>query len=309
MEKKGIILALWSYLLFTISDAGSKLLEGQVDPFEAAFMAGLMGTVAIPFVRKPHESYINVFGFSHFFIWLVRAVSVALCTFLCVVAFTKLSMPEAMALLFLLPLFVNIIALVFLNEKVSLSKWIALIIGFIGTLVVLRPESRPFGIGHLAAIGGAFCTGTSWAVFRATDKKKGGLVTKPSRLSLYGAGVIGPIIIDGILMLPHWTIPTPIQWVYLSIYGFLAAAGQLLMMIAAEYAEANTIALPQYSQMIWTVIFSYVIFHQPIDNIAFLGIGIILLSGYLTWRSGRSLVKAPLPPIAHQIQKTLEASE
>lgn len=309
MEKKGITIALIAYLAFTISDAGSKLLDGKINAFEIAFLGGVIAAPAIPLMRKPHESYLNIFGFSDFKIWLIRAVCVALCTFFSVVAFTRLPMTEAMALLFLLPFFVNLIALIFLHEKISFAKWVALIIGFIGTVIILRPGIRPLGVGHLAALAGAFCTGASWAVFRATNKKKGGLVTKPSRLSLYSASVVGPIVIDGAMTWNSWVTPTALQWFYLLIYGLFAAWGQIMMMIAAEYAEANTIALPQYSQMVWTVIFSYLVFHQPVDFISFVGIAVIFLSGYLTWRSGRKLVTAPLPPIANQIEKTLEAEE
>ena len=66
-------------------------------------------------------------------------------------------------------------------------------------------------------------------------------------------------------------------------YGFLAALGQLLMMMATARAPANRVALPQYSQMIWAVAFSYFLFHQPLDGWTFVGIVVVTLSGMLGW--------------------------
>jgi S-adenosylmethionine uptake transporter len=92
-------------------------------------------------------------------------------------------------------------------------------------------------------------------------------------------------------MLPSWITPDLLQIAYLLVYGLLMALGQVLIMLAVQYAPASQIAVPQYSQMIWALMFSYLVFHQPVDAMSFLGIGLIIVAGLLTW--ARERIKLP----------------
>ncbi|RZJ83066.1 MAG: hypothetical protein EOO64_06800 [Massilia sp.] len=111
------------------------------------------------------------------------------------------------------------------------------------------------------------------------------------RISLFGAGLLGALVLNGILMLPSWITPDLLQIAYLLVYGLLMALGQVLIMLAVQYAPASQIAVPQYSQMIWALMFSYLVFHQPVDAMSFLGIGLIIVAGLLTW--ARERIKLP----------------
>ncbi|MBV1833616.1 DMT family transporter [Novacetimonas pomaceti] len=277
----GMMLAFAAYSSFSVSDAYSKLLAGQLDPFEVAFSGGVFGFLIIPFIRKKNESYLDIFSPQRPAMWLVRAIATFVATAASVEAFMLLPMPEALSLMFLMPLFVTILSVSLLKEKVSSWAWASVILGFIGVLIVLRPGMRALHLGHLCALVAAVANAVGVIAYRLAG-------TNTPRLSLFGSSLFGPLVGDGLLMLGHAHWPHGLKtWFFLFGYGFLAALGQLLMMMATARAPANRVALPQYSQMLWAVAFSYFLFHQSLDGWTFVGITVVTFSGMLNWMRQR----------------------
>jgi drug/metabolite transporter (DMT)-like permease len=141
---------------------------------------------------------------------------------------------------------------------------------------VLRPGFRELSIGHLGALAGGMGGAVGIIIFRVMGKSE-------KRISLYTSGLVGPIVICGALMLPTYQAPDTMQWVYLAGYGLLAALANILLMLAANHAPASAIASPQYSQMIWAILFGYFVFHDHIDMAMLIGIVLIVISGLFTF--------------------------
>ncbi|WP_395370468.1 DMT family transporter [Komagataeibacter diospyri] len=281
----GMMLAFAAFASFSISDAYSKLLAGQIDPFEVAFSGGVFGLLLIPFIRGKNESYRDLIVIRQPVMWLVRAVSTFAATAASVEAFMLLPMPEAFSLIFLMPLFVTILSVLLLREKVSTLGWLSVIVGFVGVLIVLRPGLRALQFGHLCALISAVANAVGVIAYRLSGKNT-------PRLSMFSSSLCGPLLGNGILMLAHASWPQGATvWMFLFGYGFLAALGQLLMMMAATRATASAIALPQYSQMLWAVAFSFYVFHEPLDNWTFVGIAVIVASGLYKWAYPRAITK------------------
>ena len=273
----GMALAFGAYSAFAISDAFSKLLDGSLDPFEVAFFGGVFGFLVLPFIRKSNESYLDIVRPKLRGMWLLRAICVFVATAASVEAFMLLSMPEALSITFLMPLFVTILSVVLLKEKVTFWAWLAVALGFAGVLIVLRPGMRPLNLGHLCALLAACANAGSVIAYRIASKET-------VRLSLFGSSLMGALVGNGLLMLAHATWPSSTKiWFYLFGYGSLAALGQLCMMLATARAPANRVALPQYSQMAWGVALSYFLFKQPLDRWTFVGIAVLTASGMLNW--------------------------
>lgn len=273
----GMALAFGAYAAFAISDAFSKLLDGSLDPFEVAFFGGVFGCLILPFIRKPHESYLDIVRPKFRGMWLLRAMCVFVATAASVEAFMLLSMPEALSITFLMPLFVTILSVILLKEKVTIWAWLAVALGFAGVLIVLRPGMRPLNLGHLCAFLAACANAGSVIAYRLASKET-------VRLSLFGSSLMGALVGNGLLMIAHAKWPAhPKIWIFLFGYGFLTALGQLCMMLATARAPANRVALPQYSQMAWGVALSYLVFKQPIDRWTFIGIAVLTASGLLNW--------------------------
>jgi drug/metabolite transporter (DMT)-like permease len=184
-------------------------------------------------------------------------------------------MAEAFCLLFLLPSFVTILSVIFLGEDVRWQRWAAVVVGFIGVLIVLRPGFRELSAGHLAAAIGGLVAAISIVIMRKMGPAE-------KRLSLYGAALLGTLAVSGILMLSEMVVPTPRQWLFIASYGLLGGAGNVMLMTAARLAPANLVAPPQYSQMLWAIAFGYLIFDDAIDLAMAAGIVLIICSGLLT---------------------------
>lgn len=273
---KGVLLGFMAFAAFAISDAFVKSLRGSLPAYEAVFFGATLGLTALPFIKGPGDRWRDVVLARRPGLWLVRAAASAIGSIAAVIAFTALPMAEAFALIFLLPIFVTILSVLVLKEHVGWRRWSAVVAGFVGVLVVLRPGFRALGIGHLAAIVCGLAGAVSMIALRLSGSHE-------KRVTLYGAGMIGSMLVAGLLMLADFRWPSLAQWGLLLGYGLLAALASVLLMLATQKAPANHVAPTQYSQMLWAVLFGYVLFHDRLDWPMAIGIAIILGAGLFTF--------------------------
>ena len=272
---KGILLGFACFAAYAISDAFVKSLRGAIPAYEAVFIGALLGLLALPFIRKQGDRLHHAVTASRPGLWWLRAACGAVSNIASVTAFTLLPMAEVFALIFLMPIFVTILSVIFLKEQVGWRRWTAVVVGFIGVLVVLRPGFRALGLGHLAALICGFSGAISIVALRLAGPHE-------KRISLYGAGVIGPLLVCGVLMLTHLVWPSPEQWLLVAGYGLLGALGSVLLMLATLLAPANRVAPTQYSQMLWAIGFGYWLFGDPLNWPMLVGIVLILGAGLFT---------------------------
>jgi S-adenosylmethionine uptake transporter len=273
---KGVLLGFMAFAAYALSDAFVKSLRGSLPAYEAVFFGAALGLTALPFIKARSDRWREVLIAQRQGLWLVRAVASTVGSIAAVIAFTALPMAEAFALIFLLPIFVTILSVLVLKEHVGWRRWSAVLAGFVGVLVVLRPGFRVLGIGHLAAI---IC-GLSGAISMIALRLAG---PHEKRITLYGAGMVGSMLLTGVLMLADFRWPTLAQIGLLLGYGLLAALAAVLLMLATQKAPANHVAPTQYSQMLWAVLLGYVLFHDQLDWPMAVGIAIILGAGLFTF--------------------------
>lgn len=273
---KGVLLGFMAFAAYALSDAFVKSLRGSLPAYEAVFFGAAMGLGALPFIKDRGDRWREVLLAKRQGLYLVRAGASAVGSIAAVIAFTALPMAEAFALIFLMPIFVTILSVVILKEHVGWRRWSAVVAGFLGVLVVLRPGFRALGIGHLAAL----VCGLSGAISMIALRLAG---PHEKRVSLFGAGIIGSMAISGVLMLANFHWPQPDQWALLLGYGLLSALGSVLLMLATRLAPANHVAPTQYSQMLWAVLLGYIVFHDQLDWPMAIGIAIILGAGLFTF--------------------------
>ena len=147
-------------------------------------------------------------------------------------------------------------------------------------LIVLRPGIEPFTFGHLSAILGALAAAVTIVILR-------GLGPSETRISLYGAGVIGPVVVSLLIAGPHPVLPTLREFGFVLGYGLLAALGPVLLLLASEQAPASQVAPPQYSQMLWAVALDAALFGIGIDLATIAGSLVIIGSGLFTFERER----------------------
>ena len=183
-----------------------------------------------------------------------------------------ISLAKALTLAFVAPLIVTAFSPIFLSEKVGLRRWLAVIIGFIGSLVVIRPGFVEINLASLAALG----TGVMYGFYLIITRK---LSTSDNPLlTLLLTGVVGAIIIS-IVMPFVWVKPTLNQWSMMAAIGVFACVGHLFLILSLKYADASKLAPFSYFEIITNIIIGYYFFSDFPDNWTFLGLFIIVLSG------------------------------
>ncbi len=187
-------------------------------------------------------------------------------------AISVISLAKALTLAFVAPLIVTAFSPIFLAEKVGLRRWSAVIIGFLGSLVVIRPGFVEINLASVAALG----TGILYGFYLIITRKLS--TTDNPLLTLLLTGVVGAVIIST-LMPFVWVKPTLNQWSMMAAIGVFACIGHLFIILSLKYADASKLAPFSYFEIITNIIIGYYFFGDFPDNWTFLGLFIIVLSG------------------------------
>ena len=183
-----------------------------------------------------------------------------------------ISMAKALTLAFIAPLVTTALSPIILGEKVGIKRWSAVIVGFIGSLVVIRPGLIEFNIATIAALGTGFFYGVYLIITRKLHTVDNPLLT------LLITGVVGAIISS--LFVPIvWINLSQSQWLWLALMGIFACLGHLLLIYSLRYADASKLAPFGYFEIITNIILGYYFFKDFPDLWTFFGLFIIMSSG------------------------------
>ena len=188
-----------------------------------------------------------------------------------------ISLAKALTLAFIAPLIVTILSPLVLGENVGPRRWVAVITGFIGSLIVLRPGFVEINLASVAALGTGFLYGIYLIVTRKLHDSDHPLLT------LLLTGVVGAII--GSMIMPIvWVQPTTIEWCMMFAIGFFASIGHLLLILSLRYADASKLAPFGYFEIITNIIIGYFFFNHFPDSWTFIGLSVIISSGIYIFR-------------------------
>lgn len=272
----GIVVALVAYATFSWSDAAIKALGGGLSVFEIGFFLTLVSGTVI-FIAKPGEERWRDF-WKMKRPWLVqaRALCGLVASILSVVTFTSISLAEAYALIFLAPICVTILSVVALREHVGPWRWAAVVAGFVGVLLAVKPGFRELGLGHLAAFGIAFLAAVIIVLMRS-------LAASEAKSTILGFFILYGLAGNAIgIAATSFTPPTWEQAGILLIAGVFSACGNIGLLRATHLAPANQIAPTMYSQIAWAVVLGFLFFSEKPDLLTLVGLAVIAGSGLLT---------------------------
>ena len=192
----------------------------------------------------------------------------------------RLPLADFAAIGFVGPLFVTALSIPFLGEHVGIRRWSAVIVGFIGVLIVVRPGTSGFEPAALVLIGGSLC----WAMGFIIARKAG--TTTPAIVALIWTALIGlPVSSLGVPFV--WKDPTLVDLLAMVAMGISHLAGQYLLIRAIDYASASILAPITYSQMIWATAIGMFAFGTFPDHWTIVGATVIVGSGLYVWHRER----------------------
>jgi drug/metabolite transporter (DMT)-like permease len=189
-----------------------------------------------------------------------------------------ISMAKALTLAFVAPLITTALSPFFLGEKVGLRRWSAVIIGFIGSMIVIRPGFIEFNLATFAALGTGFFYGIYLIVTRKLHNSDSPLLT------LLLTGIVGAIFAS--FYVPVVWIPLSLnQWLLLALMGVFACLGHFFLILSLKYADASKLAPFSYFEIVTNVTLGYYFFNDFPDYLTWLGLFIIVISGvYISFR-------------------------
>ena len=262
-----------SFMFISANDVILKILVAGLPSWQIMGLRSAFGLVLlIPFIvwqglhgRGPGVTRRPL---AHLFRALLSAVSI----FTYFEALRELDLPVATSILFVTPFFVVILSALFLKEKVSANRWIAVAIGFVGAMVVIQPSPSGISPAAIVALASAATWGASMVAIR-------NLVKTESTLTVILYFNLFICLVATGLALPGW-VPVPMKT--LGVIAAVAAiqlAAQVFMMIAFRFASASVTAPVQYSQLIWSVLSGWFVFSVLPGPAVILGAAIIVASG------------------------------
>ena len=268
---KAIVFNLLAWVMLPVMDGFAKYLSADLPVLQitwARYFFTVVFTLPVMF-----------FFYNKQLVWtdkpklqFVRGI-ILLCANICFFyAISVISLAKALTLAFIAPLIVTAFSPIILGEKVGFRRWTAVIIGFIGSLVVIRPGFVELNLASFAALG----TGVMYGFYLIITRKLS--ISDNPLLTLLLTGLVGLVIISSVIPF-IWVKPTLNQWSMMAGIGVFACIGHLFLILSLKYADASKLAPFSYFEIITNIIIGYYFFNNFPDNWTFLGLFIIILSG------------------------------
>ena len=277
-----------SVLFFSLMDAGLKALSTHYPPFQ---IAALRGASSLPFVLVWALATVGPMRLLQvrWSLHLMRGVMGVLMMAAFVYALRTLPLSTAYTIFFVAPLLITALSVPVLGMKVGPRRWIAIAIGFVGVLVVLRPTGEGVmtlaGLAVLLSALGYSVSAITVRVLARTDSTQAIVVWLLAFIAL-GAGA---------LALPDWRpVAGTDVWLIAGI-GVAGALGQYTVTEAFRQGEASLIAPLEYTALFWGLILDWSLWQIQPDGVTWVGAAIIVFSGLYLLRRERVHMEAERP--------------
>lgn len=270
-------LMLLATLTFTIMHAAIKYLATQsvadgnpLHPMVIAFFRILFGMIVIvPFIMRDGW---GLFRTRRFGMLGLRAALNASAMLMFFTALSLTSLTAVTALGFTAPIFATVLGMVLFRETVGWRRWLAIIVGFGGTLVVLRPSVGSVGVGDLLVLAAAIQWGFVMMVVKDLGKTESSVT-----ITAYMSLMMAPLTLIPALFV--WSWPNLPQLLVLAVIGVLGGCAQMALAQALKLAATHVIMPFEFTRLIWAGILSALIFAQIPDLATWIGGAIIFAAG------------------------------
>lgn len=272
----GIFWMLLTGLCFVAVTATVKMVGTQVPAIQSGFLRYALGLVfLIPMLPSVRRATVDrrLKG-----IFLARGAAHALAVSLWFFAMTRIPIADVTALNYLNPVYVILLAVMFLGERLGPYRIAAVVIAFVGTFVIIRPGFREIDLGHVTML----VTAIAMAVSYFLAKLASGRVS--AEVVVFYLSLVVPIILAPLA----WYVWVPVTWSdvgWLFLCAFFATMGHYMMTLAFRAAPLAVTQPVSFLQLVWATALGVFVFGEPADVFVIAGGGMIIASvSFITWR-------------------------
>jgi drug/metabolite transporter (DMT)-like permease len=280
----GILLQIFAMLCFTMQGAFVRYVGDRFPVGEVVFARSLFGLIPLALWLLWQGKFLSMWRTSNLRAHITRGIvnlSGMFCNF---AGLARIPLADATALGYATPLFTVILAAAFLGEVVRMWRWLAVLVGFAGVLLMLSPYvgqgtyNETAALGAVFALSAAFLFGVAMTQIRHMAAKE----TTGALVFFYSAIGIGVSLVT----IPWgWVMPSGFDAIALVVLGILGGMAQILMTESFRHAAAAVLAPFAYTSMIWAVTIGYFWFGEVPAMIVLAGAAIVIGSGlFVIWR-------------------------
>lgn len=280
---RGTALMLGSVVCFALMAVTIRLASEQLHAFQIAFFRNLFGLVfTVPLILRAGVGLLRTDRISLYFLRCVTGLCAMLTGFW---ALVHLPLAQAIALSYTTPLFVTILAVLVLGEVVRARRWTAVAIGFVGVLVILRPDATGLQFAALIALASSALSASSAISIKFLSRTE-----PPDAIVIWMVLIMTPLSLFPAL--PVWQWPTAQSWVWAIATGGLGTLGHMCMTRAYRLADVSALQPLNFLQLPIVAFMAWLLFSEQVDIWTAVGASIIFSSTVYIARREAQLSRA-----------------
>ena len=290
----GVVLKLSSVALLSCLAACVKYLGDGVPTGQIIFVRGVISVAVLGFIAWRFEG-LHVLRTDRLKSHAVRSLAGTASMFCWFTALTLIPLADFTAISFTAPMFLTVLAMLLLGERIHAYRWTALVIGFIGVLITIGPHLTLGGnsFGVFVALGAAVFSAAAIVTLRSMSGSGG---EHPLAITFYFS--LTTVLCSALTAFAGWPMPTGEQWLFIVIAALFGVSGQLLMTMSYRYAEASTLAPLDYSNLLLAVALGYYVFAEVPHWSMWIGAPLVIAAGLIIlWREYRRYAAVPAPVV------------
>ena len=243
---------------------------------EVLFFRGFCGMITIFFII-PRDRYLNFYKTNRPFLHLKRCVSGLIAIVAIFIALRKLPLATVVSITFAAPIFTTIMSIFFLSEKVGFYRWLAVIVGFIGILIISEPGFNSLNIYYVYPI--IFCLGLSYVAIAIKQLSS----TEP--VWLIGLYFSFSILVMSLFTIPQgWILPNLKDLFLLSMVGILGGLANLWLTQSYKYSDVSLVTPLKYLALLFAIFFGYIFWSEIPSSKTLFGAMLVIISSIIIFR-------------------------
>jgi drug/metabolite transporter (DMT)-like permease len=282
----GIGLMVLGIFLFCCNDALGKWLLGTYSVWQMLVIRSIAAMLILsPFIYREGKA---VFDAPRPWLQLARVALSTLESIMFFVAVTHLPLADTVTFYLAAPIYVTALSALFLKEQVGWRRWSAVLVGFIGVMIALRPSAATLTLPALIAIVGSLF----FAAFLIITR----MLRGTSDVVMVSGQFLSMLIVAGIMAPFNWIKPTAVDFGLLMVLGVVAMTAFHCVNRSLKLAPASVVVPYQYTMIIWAVALGWMVFGDVPDAFTITGGAIICAAGlYILWREQIVARRQPVP--------------